>query len=220
MSPNPDELWDGKTPTGSRGALVHVVQPAEDRSRADRAWLGCATGCGGSRPRLRWGRLALSEATSSRSTEPQVALVQDDAVVEARAPEGADHPLRDRVGPGCPDRGEQDLDPQGPGPTAEVPSVDGVRVAHEVAGRPAPRGGLEQLPPDPGGRRVCGHIRVHELPSAVGDEHQDVQRLEGQGLDGEAVGRPDLAKVVGQLTDRVPRPLRLATAWPQLARAI
>jgi hypothetical protein len=36
----------------------------------------------------------------------------------------------------------------------------------------APRGGLDELAPDPGGRRVGGDIEVDQLPPAVSYEEQ------------------------------------------------
>ena len=65
-----------------------------------------------------------------------------------------------------------------------------------MLGPPAPGRRLEQLPPDPGGGWAGGHVPGHQGPPVVGDEQQDEQGLEGQGLDGEEIGRPDRAGVV------------------------
>ena len=43
-----------------------------------------------------------------------------------------------------------------------------------------------------------GHLEVDQLATAVADEEEDVEGLEGQGLDDKEVGRPDRLSVVGQ----------------------
>ena len=80
----------------------------------------------------------------------------------------------------------------------EVAPVDGVPIAEQEARPAAPRGGLDQLAPDPGGGRVRGDVHVHQLAPAVGDEHEHVERLERQRLDRAQVRRPDRAGVVGE----------------------
>ena len=49
---------------------------------------------------------------------PEMLLVDDDQVVEALVPEGADDTLGDRIGAGRLHWTEQSLDAQAPGPTA------------------------------------------------------------------------------------------------------
>lgn len=43
--------------------------------------------------------------------------------------------------------------------------------------------GIEQLLPDPGHRRMGGHVEMDQLATLVLDKEQHVERLEGQGLD-------------------------------------
>ena len=42
------------------------------------------------------------------------------------------------------------------------------------------------------------HLEVHQLSTAVADEEEDIEGLEGQGLDDEEVGGPDRISVVGE----------------------
>src|SRR5438477_12389486 len=57
---------------------------------------------------------------------------------------------------------------------------------------------LDHLAPDPGSGRVGGHVDVHQLAPAVLDEHQDVQRLEGERRHREQIGRPEVVRMLGQ----------------------
>lgn len=182
----------------SSGAVVHVMQPTKDRAGADRAgaWLRHGLRRLQVQAPMRAMGVVVGDVLAEHRAE--VALVQDDEVVQALPPQRADHALGDRVGTGRPDRREEGRDAQGRSPFPEVAAVDGVAIPQQVAGLPAPRRRPEQLPPDPGGSRVGGDVDVHQLPSAMGDEQQDVQRLEGQRLDGEQIRRPDVAPAVGQ----------------------
>jgi hypothetical protein len=37
---------------------------------------------------------------------------------------------------------------------------------------------------------------VHQFPPTVRDDEEDVQRLKGEGLDGQQIGGPDAVRVV------------------------
>jgi hypothetical protein len=45
---------------------------------------------------------------------------------------------------------------------------------------------------------MSSHLEVDQLSTAVADEEEDVEGLEGQGLDDEEVGGPDRLSVVGE----------------------
>src|SRR5437764_9267439 len=49
-----------------------------------------------------------------------------------------------------------------------------------------------------GSSRLGGHIDMHQLTPAVGDEDQHVQRLEGERRDGEQVRCPQVVSMVAQ----------------------
>ena len=63
-------------------------------------------------------------------------------------------------------------------------------VQFSVPGR-----GFDQLPPDP---RRGSHLEMDQLATAVADEEEDVEGLEGESLGDEEVGRPDRLRVIGQ----------------------
>jgi hypothetical protein len=114
-----------------------------------------------------------------------VPLVHDDQVDEALAPQCPDQPFGDRVRARGPHRRQDGLDPETAGPLDEVAAVDGVAVPHEVPALADPRRRRDQLAPDPSGGWAGGHVQVHQLAPGVADEHEHVQRPEGQALDRE-----------------------------------
>ena len=128
----------------------------------------------------------------------QVLLIQDDDVIEALAPHGADDSLGDGVRARGPDRREQGRGPERPGACGKVRAVGAVTVPDKLAGGPAPRRRLDELTPDPGGGRVRGDVDMDQLTPVVGDEHQNVEGSKRQGGHGEQVGGPDLGPVVGE----------------------
>jgi len=67
----------------------------------------------------------------------------------------------------------------------------------EVVRSAVPGRGFDQLPPDPRRGGMGGHLEVDELATAMADEEEDVEGLEGKGLDDKEVGRPDRPSVVG-----------------------
>ena len=87
-----------------------------------------------------------------------------------------DDPVRARARYG---RGDgPDTDPSGP--PAEVAAVDRIPVSKEMPWLASPGRRFDHLAPDPGRGRVRDDVHVHQCPSAVGDEHQDIERLEGE----------------------------------------
>ena len=129
---------------------------------------------------------------------PQVPLIHDDKVVQALAPERADHALRDGVRLRRLHRNQDRLNPDGPGPPHEVTAVCAIAVAKQVPRLLPPRGGFEQLTPDPARSRTGRHGDVHDTAARVRDEKQDVQGFESQCLHGEEVSGPQLRAVIGE----------------------
>ena len=87
-----------------------------------------------------------------------------------------------------------------PSPTSRV-AKSAPKMAFAVVDqvrRVAPGRGLDHLAPDPGGGRVGGHAEVEQAAAVVADQKEDVEGLEGEGLDHEEVGSPDGLSVVGE----------------------
>src|SRR5438132_796795 len=108
------------------------------------------------------------------------------------------------------DRTGQSVDADAAGSLAELAAIDRIPIAEQMAWFLAPRCGLNDLPPHPGCGRVGRHVDMHPLTPAMGDEHQHVQCLEGQGRDGQQIGGPEMVSVVAQerapcLARRTPR---------------
>src|SRR5450759_962909 len=133
-----------------------------------------------------------------RQDPPQVALADGNQVVEA-LPAGRPHPaFDDRVCTGRLNRSPQTLDSQGGGALAEVGAPDPVTVMDQGSRLAVPWCGFDQLPPDPSSGRMGGHFEVDKLATPMTDEEDDVERLDGQGLDDEEVGGPDRLSMVGK----------------------
>ncbi len=113
-----------------------------------------------------------------RQDPSEVALADRNQVVEA-LPAGCPHPaLGDRVRAGRPNRGPQTLDSEAGRALAEVGAPDSVTVMDQISRLAVPGCGFGQLPPDPSGGRMGGHVEVNKLATPMTDEEDDVERLE------------------------------------------
>ena len=118
-------------------------------------------------------------------------LVEHDQVVEALTADRPDHPFSERVRLRCMNWGEHGLDPDRPGSPQEVAAIVPIAIADEEARSGTPRRRLDDLLPDPRRSRMGGDVPVHDLATLMPEQHEDVERAEGQRLHGEEVGRPD-----------------------------
>ncbi len=128
----------------------------------------------------------------------QVALAEGNQMVEALPADCSDPTFADRVRARRLNRRPQTLDSKACDASAEVGTPDPVPVMDQVSRLAVPGCGFDQLPPDPRGGRVGGHLEVEQLAPAMTDEEDDVEGLEGQGLDHEEVGGPDRLGMVGK----------------------
>jgi hypothetical protein len=142
------------------------------------------------------------EADDLGEGRSQVPLVEGDEMIRALPAEGPDHPFRDGVRPGRPDRAEQRREAQAPRPPRDVAAADGVPVARQVARLPAPGRRLEELPPDPGRGGMGGDVRVHQLAATAADEqlNRGTNLSVVQDLPGHA--SPETTKRIYATTDR------------------
>ena len=70
---------------------------------------------------------------------------------------------------------------------AEGVAIDPVTVAHKVAGSRIPRECLHELCCRPLGRRMSGHIEMHDTPAVMSQNQKDKQKLEINGRYNEEV---------------------------------
>jgi hypothetical protein len=119
-------------------------------------------------------------------------------VVQTFSAERPDHALRDGIRLWRVNGGSDGIDADASGSLAGVAPVDRIPIVQQMARFLTPGRCLDELTPASGGGRVGGHVDVHQLAPAVGDEDQHVQRLEHEGGDGEQVGGPRVVRVVGR----------------------
>src|SRR5712691_6467757 len=119
-------------------------------------------------------------------------------MVETLSPEGAHHALGDGIGPRGHNWGPDPADTKLPDPGIEVRAIDPIAVMNQIARLLAVRRGVEELLPDPGHRWVLGDVEIDQVAAGVLDEEQNIERLEGQGLQDEQVHGPDPGDLVVQ----------------------
>jgi len=190
--------------TGSRHALVPVVEPAQHRDSAHRL--------SKSRPEqpksavglrdpllqaLMWPR-GVEVGGILAQDAPQVGLAEDQGVIQALAPDAAEEPLADGVLPGRA-VGRAQLHDAGPRsqPGEGRPKL-AVVVADEVLGMPPEGHGLAQLLGDPRVGRVARHADMDDPARAERDHEEGVERPEEGVGDREEVAGPDVGGMVAQ----------------------
>ena len=188
-------LWDGKTSVVLRR---HVRRRGAAHSAPGATGSGRSSGVASVSASAVRASDAVAPGCKLRQHGPKMLLVQDNDVVETLSPQGANHSLHDSVRRWRVDRGGDGIDADASGALAEVAPVDRVTITKQVSRLLTPGCGLDHLPPHPGSRRVGRHIQVHQLASTVGNEDQDVQRLERQRWHRQQVGGPEMVGVVTQ----------------------
>ncbi len=110
----------------------------------------------------------------------EVLLVQNDDVIEALSPQGAEHSLRNSVRFWGVDRGGDGVDADASCALTKVAAVDGIAITQQMPWRVSPGCCLDHLSPDPGRRGAGRHIDVDQLTPTMSDEDEHVQGLEGE----------------------------------------
>ena len=111
---------------------------------------------------------------------PQRALVPDDDVVEALAPQGADHALDKRILPRSPGRREDFVDTHCACGTPKVPAIDRVAIPDDKPRSAVPGPRLAELLRGLRRSRVRRDVHVDEAPSTVREHDEDEQDAEGR----------------------------------------
>ena len=186
-------------PPASRGASIVMVQAAEDRDRAHRP---LADPCG---TRRRRGHRLAEALVRPRVVEVgdilaeharEVALAEDEQVVQALTAHAAQEPLAGRIRArraiGC----AQDLTAAGRRDTRESGPELAVVVTDQVARALAERGGLAQLLGDSGIGRVARRTHMDDPPRGQLDDEEGEERSEGEVRHGQEVAGPDARGVV------------------------
>ena len=125
-------------------------------------------------------------------------LAQNEEVIQALAPDGADHPLHEGVLPGRAGGGEDLADPHALDSPRERLAVDRVSITEQEPGSRIVRECLDDLPGGPDGRGVVRDVDMEEFAAVVAEHDEDGQEAEGQGRHEEEVHGDDLPGMRGQ----------------------
>src|SRR5262245_35672717 len=138
----------------------------------------------------------------------QMALIEDENMVQALASHGPHPALGDGIGSRRSEWRANLGNTNIAHPTIECGAVTAVAVMNEKSWRLAiPSAAFDHLLSRPRGGGIGRHVHVENLPAGVIDHEEHVQRSERDRSDAEEVARPDLRAVLPQ--ERPP-----ATRWP------
>src|SRR5262249_52239479 len=184
---------------------------AEHRPTHDTAcWVGLGRRSGSARrslaqppmgtPRIEVGHVLVQDAL-------QVALVDDDQMIQTFGPGRSDPPLSQRLRPPG-SHGRVDLPDAEPLHAAvELNPEPAVSVTNQIPWRvPLPATRVHDLQGHPCGGGMPGYPNLHDLPSLVAHHEEDVQRLEEDRANREEVARPDVLRLARQELPPAGRP--------------
>jgi len=129
----------------------------------------------------------------------QVALVEDDHMVQTLIPRRSDPPLRERVRPRRPHGGPDPFDAEPLHAAIKLDPEPAVSVADQIPRRvPVPTTRVHNLLSSPFGGGMSGHPSLQNLAGLVVHHEEDVQRLEEDRVNTEEVARPDVLGMARQ----------------------
>jgi len=105
------------------------------------------------------------ETDELREQRLQVALVDDDHVVQTLSAKRPHDSLSDGVCPRSAHGRPHSGDPEAPEPRIELFAVRGVSVVNQVTRLATPRRGIDQLLPHPSGRRAGSDVELDNFPA-------------------------------------------------------
>ncbi len=123
-------------------------------------------------------------------------LVEHDDVVEALAPNRADHPFDERILPGRPRGGANLRQAQGGDGAPAGDIEDGVPVMQQESRRHMPRERFAELLPRPRRRGMRRDVDVQDPPTIVCEDDEDEQHATGDRGYGEEIDRHQRADMV------------------------
>jgi hypothetical protein len=125
----------------------------------------------------------------SSQKPPQMALVQDNHVVQAFAADTPDQPLDVRILPRTPWGDHDLLDPHMLYPLPKGSAIDAVPIAQEIPRGLVPREGINDLLGGPLRGRMLGDVEVDDAPAVVSEHDEDEENAEAGDGHGEEVDR-------------------------------
>jgi hypothetical protein len=190
----------GRLPTTSGNASVAGMESADLRDGDDPAtwrgfddsWLGPVVV-----KRLMWPRgVVVGEIRAQDAAE--MGAVQNDDVIQALTPDGADHRFRERVLPGRSGGGEHLADPHGSDASREGLAVDRVSIPQEVWRAGLVRERLNDLANGPGRGGVFGHVDVEEFAAVMPQDDENEEQVGGDRGDNEEVDGDNVSGMRGE----------------------
>jgi hypothetical protein len=122
----------------------------------------------------------------------QLALIEDEHVVEALGPDGSHSTLGNRVGARRSERRARLNSTEITYPPIEAGTKTAIAVVNEKARRLAvPTTAFDNLLCRPRGSRVPRHMHVENLPAGAMDHEEHAQGSKHDSLDAEEIARPD-----------------------------
>jgi hypothetical protein len=122
----------------------------------------------------------------------QMALIEDEHVVEALGPDRSHPALGNGVGPRRSERRARLGNTKITHPPIEAGGITAVTVVNEKAWRLAlPAAAFDDLLCRPFGGRMRRHMQVENLPAGVMDHEENIQCSKGDRLHAEEIARPD-----------------------------
>jgi hypothetical protein len=171
-----------------------MMQSAEHRPTHDPAcWVGLGRQSGSAwrslaqppmgTPRIEVGHVLVQDAL-------QVALVDDDHMIQTFGSDRSDPPLRERVRPRGPHGGPDPSDAEPLHAAIELHPEPAVPVTNQIPRRvPIPATRLHDLLGRPLGGGLLGHPRLEDLPALVAHHEGDMQCLEEDRANSEEVAQ-------------------------------
>jgi hypothetical protein len=126
----------------------------------------------------------------------QVALAEDDDVVETLAPNRADQAFGERILPRTSSSRENFLDPHTLHALSEGVAVDGVSVAKEIGRGGVVGKGVHDLLSSPRRGGMLGNVEVQDPTPMVSEHDEDEEHPQLSGGDGEEVDRDEIPDVI------------------------
>ena len=177
------------------GQLIDVMQAAQDGFRDDLASLpkrlNRFTRAKSTLPdRSLWAPLVeVGDVLGQHTT--QMALIQDQKVIQTFGPDRSNPSLRNGIGLGRSKRSTDGCDAKAVYPAIEDCPVTTIAVVYEKARRlTIPTAGFHDFPPCPLAGRMPRGSDMHDLSARVIDDEEDMDRLEKDRLDAEKVAGP------------------------------
>src|SRR5215472_6216352 len=197
--------WSAATLPEMMCRSFSVAKAAQYRYRDDLSSLSASTRracsrCAGRPLSQRSMRAPVVEIADILGQDPlQMALIEDEHVIQAVASHGPDPALCYGVGSRrsewCANLGNTNI----AHPTIECGTITAVAVMNEKSWRLAiPGTAFDNLLSRPRGGGIRRHVHVENLPAGVIDHEEHVQRSECDRSDAEEVARPDLRAVLPQ----------------------